>query len=400
MSEHGQTNEGSPLERILLLTARIDLTQAQRQELQALDLPSIDWERLVESASRHKVVPLLTRHLDSIAWNGVPEGVRSALEAIRAKFESRARFLEEELVAAFEVFAESGVPALAFKGPVLARSVYGGLPLRQAMDLDLLVRKNDLLLIRDLFAPLGFRPHPEAPETTDRSRLDSRYTYDYPLLRREPASLLELHWAFAPSHCRFPLSFEVLWERRREVTVGGRRIPALSPEDRVLVLSFYAWRRRWERLGALVDLSRSLCAPNLGWEGIFAEAERLSITRILGIGLLESERLLGAAIPPAVKTWCYQDPRLPRLLDEVERGLRRRLLAPRERFTPPDFLLMRARERRRDRISYAIPAALRIARPLRPEPRPWDYLSRLFRLLARYGPKPVTRLLAAIRQRG
>ena len=145
-------------EDALLLCCALACTDAERSErIGALLQHDLDWEYLLPMAQRHALVPMLFRHLNTIG----PEAVPSApWQQLRQRFHSNARhnlFLTGELLKLLRLLATHNIPAIPFKGPVLAVAVYGDLALRQFVDLDLLVQPQAVLQVKALLHTLGYQ---------------------------------------------------------------------------------------------------------------------------------------------------------------------------------------------------------------------------------------------------
>ena len=106
------------------------------------DLAGLDWPRLNQMAAEHAVQPHLYLRLEHLET--LPP---AALNSMRAQYYASSLSnlkLARELVRLTDRLSEAGVPAVAFKGPVLALKLHGDLSLRQFNDLDLLVRPQDV----------------------------------------------------------------------------------------------------------------------------------------------------------------------------------------------------------------------------------------------------------------
>lgn len=367
------------------------------ERLRVLSAGVENWPRLVEAARRHKTATLLDKHLEEHCADLVPVDIASGLHQIRTEFRARGRQLELDLRWFLDTIEPLGIQAIPFKGPVLSTWAFGGdHSLRQAMDLDVLVRNDEILRLRDLFAPLGFAPHLQPPERTDRRRLRSIYCYDYPILRRSPPLLIELHWGFAPWFMGFFLDLPSLWESRSMVEVGGARTAALGQVERVLVLSVYAARRKWARLGSLVDLAEVLRRETPDWSSLLAQARSLHILRILGVSLCMVHEQLGVPLPTEVRAEFERDPGMNRVLSAATERLAELLVAEAPPYSNPGYTFLQSRERVRDRLRYALPAGLRMLQPRGENPSAADYLRRPFQLLHRFGLGPVAKLFSHV----
>src|SRR5262249_30715672 len=102
---------------------------------QALTVP-LDWQRVLTLVDHHRVVPQVFGELSERA-HLVPA---QTLAGLRQRYRDNARsslWLTRELVRVLSHLGSAGVQALAYKGPVLADSLYGDITERQYSDLDL-----------------------------------------------------------------------------------------------------------------------------------------------------------------------------------------------------------------------------------------------------------------------
>src|SRR5215831_18409438 len=154
----------------------------------------VNWQTLLEFAQQHGVRPLLHRSLRSVCWDSVPRAIRLELErSTRANIE-RNLSLTGELFRLLEAFQRAGISIAAFKGPVLADTVYGDLSLREFSDLDVLIRKGDLLKAEELLLSCGYRA--QIPDRDYRAAFLS-YQGQYAFCHVQAGNWLDLHWSLA-----------------------------------------------------------------------------------------------------------------------------------------------------------------------------------------------------------
>ena len=120
----------------------------------------IGWDRVIDIAKHHAILPLVHRYLKAECPSAVPE---PAIAKIRTEWQLIIlynRHLTAELVRLMGLLETAGIPAVTFKGPVLAAMAYGSIELRQFSDLDILVRQTDLPQIAKILTGQGYvSPH-------------------------------------------------------------------------------------------------------------------------------------------------------------------------------------------------------------------------------------------------
>lgn len=280
-----------------------------------------DWAELTALAARHGLLPLLTRALAD-APEDLPRQVFVDLWARQERLALRNQVLAGTLLEVLGRLDAAGLPALPFKGPVLADQLHGDVALREFVDLDILVPADRVREARALLEAAGFQP--EYPLRPGQERAFLRAAAQYHLLVHDPVRdvAVELHWKTDPDAPVEDAQDPGWWERlpRRPFLQGSVR--ALPPEDLLLVLAFHGSKHHWERLGWLVDLARLIQRhPEVDWTVLRARAARLRASRRLALGLDLAARLLQAPVPPALAAWAATLPGVRALAAPIEAAL-------------------------------------------------------------------------------
>ncbi len=126
----------------------------------ALRLPDspLDWDRLIERASRLGILPHLHDLFRRRSDLAIPAEVREEVERQYYAAAGRNAVFHEALREALAMLADRGIPTLVLKGAALAEIVYENIALRPMRDLDLMVRVSDLDEAARGIVALGYRP--------------------------------------------------------------------------------------------------------------------------------------------------------------------------------------------------------------------------------------------------
>jgi hypothetical protein len=292
----------SPEAELLLMCARPAALPAGR--LAAALERCGDHEALLALARRHGMLPLLQRCLGAAGrWPGSP-AVPGILHAASAASGAMALRLTAELLSLLDAFGDRGLAALPFKGPILAQRAYGTIAMRQARDLDILLRAADVPRARALLEARGYRAvMPLAPIAP------YRFEYQLRLLHERRATLVELHWLTAPPNMAGALTLDDVWDGRELVPLLGHPAPSLGIEDLVLVLCVHGAKHRWERLEWICCLATLLATTPPSWTALLARAQERRCTRMVRVGLLVAAELLDVALPESVRAEARRDER-------------------------------------------------------------------------------------------
>lgn len=321
---------------------------ASQQDLALLLQQSIDWKILLDLADHHGVQPLLCQRLSSMA-EFIPADEMRALEQNYQTNLHKAMLLSLELIRIYDLLASLGLKVLAYKGLALAQTVYGDIALRHAGDIDILIRASDFSRIRDAVQELGYTPHAPVPEAQERAYLKSGYECAFDGIAGP--NLLELQWAIQPRFYAADYDMDGLFRRAVTVPVAGRIMQTPCAEDLYIILSLHAAKHVWGRLIWLCDLARLMNLPTINWTLIAERAKDLSIVRILRVGMLLANRMLGAPIPAAAEASLPQDAAAQAFAEEIEPSITRETLFNVESF---EYfrLMLRLREAKSNRLRF------------------------------------------------
>ena len=392
---------------LLLCCARVVRSPETAARIKALLHESMDWEYLLRTARRHGLAPLLYWHLSATYTSTVPE---NAFDRLRAHFRAnslRNLFLTGELLRILNAFEACEIPAIPYKGPALAASVYGNLALREFHDLDILVHRRDVPKAREVLASIGYQARYQLTRMQEAAFLRSQR--EHPFRRYDGKSVVELHWGIAEKQF-FPLDTERLWERLNRIPLAGNTILNLSPENMLLILCVHGAKHAWERLEWICDVAELIRVhrEGVGWEHLMAQACMLGNERMLLLGLFLASDLLGAALPEEVSQRVRADPIVKALAEWTCEQLFREsnrpagLLEGHEGAPAFHIFHLKVRERLQDRIRYLVskPTALRGEDwELLPLPKflfPLYYVLRMIRLTGKYGPRILKRFLSVV----
>ena len=378
-----------PEEKLLLLALRYGDNDGAGEDITALLGRPIGWPRLVEMASGHGVMPLLYRAFRKNYASLVPAEVLSQFRLAYQNNTAWNLLLTGELQKITNRLESNGIPCVPYKGPALAAQLYGDIALRQFGDLDILVRRRDVLKSRDLIAAMGYEATTNL-EGAQAMAFKQAYN-EIIMVRGDGHVFLELQWEVVPWNFCFSLGELDIWSRRRPSVTKDMRFDALPPEELLLILCVHGAKDFWLRLIWVCDVVELIrLHPELNWKRLTGLANRTGGLRMLLVGLQLARDLFGTVLPDDVGKMLETDPMVGRLARSVKYRLRGLDESPMDFYKKYAFYF-RIRERAQDRVEYlfrmVITALLIEWRPLR-LPRsflPLYYMLRPFRLAKKHG---------------
>lgn len=231
-------------------------------KLETLSQQITQWESLIQSASRHGVLPLIHQALKNTA--SVPEEIKESLKNRYRQISFNNMAMSAELIRIMKLLSEHGIPALAFKGPVLSQMIYGDITQRQYGDLDILIHPNDLYKGVDILEKHGYSSAYPLNERQFKSYCD--IAHDYALINKKNGVLVELHWRLLSSEFMANLDTIDFFTDTTTITIQGKKLKTLQLEELIIYLCIHGAKHQWERLEWLVDIAYLIKTQSIDWE--------------------------------------------------------------------------------------------------------------------------------------
>jgi hypothetical protein len=275
----------------------------------------VDWEYVFQLARRHSIVPLVYVQLQQQASDLVPQQFLSKLKKHYFENSARNTLLTAELCRLINLFRDEGIETIPYKGPVLALFAYGDIALRRFVDLDVIVKKSDVLKAREILLAEGYTPPRslslEQQEILLRTQHNMQFSRDHHRL------IVELHWEVAPHLFASTVNGERLWQDLITLDLNGTPVKTFSAEDLLFSLCVHGSRHLWERLAWICDVAELIKRQTLDWPALLERAAASDTERMFLLGVHLAHRLLDAPVPEQVKQRCDADRRLSSLADNI-----------------------------------------------------------------------------------
>jgi len=287
-------------EQVLFCVARRELDDDAVASLRNLLTQSLDWDYLHTFAFDQGLLMLLATHLVANCADLLPLTVLNRLRTELLTNRQSNLYLLSELVRVLSQFEKAGIDALAFKGPVLAQLAYEDTGMRQAGDLDILIRREDfgsaVEALRELRYEMGFR----LTAAQQKARLRFHCELFFP--HANCFSVVDLHWGITPKTFPLTLTSDDFLANRRKTSVAGQTIDTFTDEDLIFYLSLHAAKhyfRKLEWMTTIAELIRNHSA--LSWSTLRAKASETKTEKIVCLTLMLVESVYRLPLPDAFK---------------------------------------------------------------------------------------------------
>ncbi len=340
--------------RLLVACARVLVDQETEERICWLAREKIDWDVLVASCIRHKVLPLVFQNLTLIGKDFFPEKLAVQLQNSYIFENSLHNWsLVEQLFFILDVLKKNEITAVPFKGPVLAENVFGDVTLRRYLDLDIFISRRDVAKSVEVLMANGFVPAQGAlPEGQGRKAyLDKLVTLS--LVRPDRQVSVDLQWDISNRFSNAPILLEDLEGRIELVALNGRSVPNLPPEELLCYLCIHGTKHRWLVLDLVCCVSELVRArKDMDWHCAMEFAKKIHCTSVVLTGLYLARDLLGATLPEHINRKIDKKKKIKPLSEKVYQGLfsnYRDTMIVSDKF---DLFLFQVKDGIRDKIWY------------------------------------------------
>jgi hypothetical protein len=178
---------------------------------------------------------------------------------------------------------------------------------------------------RALLIAAGFRPDPLLSEADASVYLAAGFAYSF--IDDESGVEVEIHPSLAHRAFQYAPDMDGVWDRAVPVSIGGRDVLTLSPEDLMVFLCVHGAKHEWDQLIWVCDVAEALRAyPDLNWTTIRLRAAETGSLRMLQLGLYLAHEIAGVGLPLEAAVLAAH-PSLPhlarqawsRMLDPIDR---------------------------------------------------------------------------------
>jgi hypothetical protein len=268
----------------------------------------------LQLAEEHSVLGVVASRLNESGHAGMPG---EAWEKLQSGMRTQHLFtlsMTAELFRILDAFGQAGLETILVKGPIVSLLAYGDPAVRSYVDLDLLVRDREILPASRILVALGFEA-----DVAGAAILAGKIPGEYLFKRAGAQQIVELHTEKTFRYYPRPMRMQDLFTRRRHVSLEGREVPALCLEDELVLNCIHGAKHFWERLMWPADIAAIVAHhPEIAWERVRQAARDVGAERMVHVGLLLAESLLGVPVPAEMAANTNKDSAARDLVRQVE----------------------------------------------------------------------------------
>jgi hypothetical protein len=277
---------------LILLLARLNPSENEVRNAHSVITMGIDWEKFVRTVRLHGLGPLM--YANAASFDDVPGHVKDILKKNYLSSMSRSLQMSAELRTIVEQLHSAGIEAVQLKGVTGAMEIFRDIALYPSSDIDILIKRDDILKVADVMTGLGYRA---TCNITD-CYLE---TNDEVHFLREGMKPVDYHLSLVNRrYFKIPDSF--WWDDLRDGNFEGTAYKILSGENNLFFSSLHLFTHGYSTLKFMVSFSEMLRAyeGRLNWEKLIGSSKQLNAYKSLLLSLALASKLLNAPVPETI----------------------------------------------------------------------------------------------------
>jgi hypothetical protein len=194
-----------------------------------------------------------------------------------------------------KLLEENDIKAIAFKGPTLAKLAYGDITLRQYVDIDILIEKENLEEAYDLFLTKSYSS--EIDKKFTKNNLFIEKNSDIQFVENKKNILFELHWKLFRNKFSNTQNNINIYEEIQSMNLNSYNINIFKNELLLVYLCMHGSKHKWERIEWITDIDKLLrTSENINWKLVVEISKKYNCNKMLNLGLILSHKLYNTPI--------------------------------------------------------------------------------------------------------
>jgi len=279
---------------ILLCTGVEPDDSACNEIIKLSENPELDWDLVFDFALQQRVWLLVYQNINSLISHNVPERITKKFKESYIVNVARNIRLTNSLLNIVDLFSAKDIEILPFKGPVLAKTVYNSIYLRFFVDLDVLIRKENIIAAWRILQNAGFQA---VLNLSDTQKIKYSETEDH-MAFSKGSICIELHWEITGIYLSKPLQFEHLANNLNKFYIDDKEVLNLSSEVLLLYLCIHGSKDVWKNLEQICSISELIRKNKiLNWNLINQLSKEWECRYMLLLGLSLSQNIFNVPLP-------------------------------------------------------------------------------------------------------
>lgn len=251
-----------------------------------------NWNNFLVLSYSHGVFPLVYHTLKAYS-DIIPQEVLNTFKKHNMDIVKQNMLMTAELIKVMKTLEEHNIEAIAFKGPTLSQMAYGDITLRQYTDLDILVKKDTIYKILDIFSKKNY----QRGLILTNSQEQAWFKYFHDLGLSSPNSIYtEFHWSILDTDHPISMSDINFFKSTQVIKLNNNPINIISNEVFLIYLCVHGSKHMFERVEWVCDIDRFIRNQNIDYSKVESILENSNYKRFVYLGIYLAQLLYNTPI--------------------------------------------------------------------------------------------------------
>ena len=285
--------------KLILLCCRLDINESLRKEIASSFKSSLDWKKIKKLAFHHNITPILYSNLKKLNHeNLIPAQIFQEMKGVYLNTLYKNTLIEKEMSNLLGKAAAQGIEPIVLKGFAFLLTLYQDPALRTMVDVDILIKKDDLPKVCGIFQQLDY-------QSWDQNL--SPYVYQANFSKKISGQrylAVDVHWELLAAR-PYKVQLPDIWQRVQRINLRGQIVACLSTEDAFLVSALHIRKHLRElQLNYIVDIAELLKKSQANFDWLYVEkiASKNHFLSTVYFSLYLAKELFGANTDPQLNS--------------------------------------------------------------------------------------------------
>lgn len=194
-----------------------------------------------------------------------------------------------ELMQLLKFLKENNIDVIPFKGPILSQIAYEDVISRQYCDLDILVKKENLLKFVQLLNKYDYEISINEKFLKNEKLLE--IGSDFSVFSKNNTHF-EVHWNLFRKLINNDFNKYKIWDNKKTVFLNNISINTIETNNNLLYLCIHGSKHLWERIEWITDIERLVSKYEIDWEYVLLQSKNLKNRRMFLLGILITKKYI------------------------------------------------------------------------------------------------------------
>lgn len=217
---------------------------------------NFNWQKLLQLATRHGLVPLCHRNSQLLIANLIPKNIAEKLRIRYMHIAQRNLLVVHECQQIQALCTHEAIPISFMKGHSLAIQLYDDPTLRTYSDADVFCKLTDSTKFISTVSSLNY--HHVHKFTPKQLKYHTNKHKDFPLRNNDKKLLLEAHWAYTENHSTLKQLANNNEDYTQKTTWQSLTFTTLNPSAHCCYLAHHGASHGWSSYKWIIDFYHAL----------------------------------------------------------------------------------------------------------------------------------------------